>query len=516
MADIASANIPVSFSGLDALKAQMNSLAGDLKSKLGGGLSSGLAMIGLAAGIGATVAMCIKKAMDAEKSMAEMKGLLKETGQEVDGNMQKFKGLATAISQTTTVSRGQVNELIKMALQHGATADSATHLSTTALGLSKRLGMDATTAMELLTRGDERSLKMLGKHSTEIAKATTLQGKLDAINRVAAEGMALQQDELNTTAGGFEHLLNQVSSLCKQFGDILLPVVNWVVKGVSVFFDWIGAVTDATRSYMSTNDSCWGGLSGWIETLSGIWDEYVSLVKTAYEAIIYGCLNWKLTLQIYIKQVILNWITFGERLAWVFENAVIYCQWAFSNFSDIIKTEWSFAVAAFSNGIENIKRLWDAFKSWISGGEWTMPEMKSLTEGAQNYIKEMPKFTEFAHSAIGQQIEDGLNKDKEEWLKGFGEFSANVTKAMPDKDKAKGIVDKSLGISSADITGNQAKESKGGGFSGMPDLWKKMQESIMKGQQEQTQKKIEKNTLRAAKAMEKLADKKQNNTAVAG
>lgn len=292
--ELASATIPISISGMDKLSADLSAIKGQLESKLGSGLMKGLGMLGIAAGIGTTVAMAVKRAMDASEKLNEMKATLAATGQEVDGSIAKFKQLATSINTITGVSKGQTMELLETALKMGKTADEAQRLSTTALGLSKRLGIDSKEALELLSRGDDRAMMALGRHSTEIAKATTAQGKLDAINKVAAEGMKMLSAEAETGKGKWERIQQQIGSLYTKFGQMLLPIVEDVIDGLSEFFDWVMQLVDAIGS-MGESVNIFGDVGESATSMGDLFGGVVKTIKEWVEALVMVFCNWDLT-----------------------------------------------------------------------------------------------------------------------------------------------------------------------------------------------------------------------------
>jgi len=505
--------VPISFSNLEKFSADLNSIKGQLESKLGGGLMKGLGMLGLVTGIGATVTMAISKAMEGEEKLHDMKDTLAATGQEVDGNVAKFKALAGAISQTTTVGKGQVMGLIESGLKMGLNADAAQRLSTTALGLSKRLGIDSAEAMELLARGDDRALLALGRHSKEIQEATTKQGKLDSINRVAAQGMEQLRGGTETTTGKWEKLHQTVGSLYTRFGTMLLPVVSKVVEWLSELFDWINQLIGATNDYGSSCE-IFNSVGGYVSAMGDIFSSVCKTIKEYVNGLVFAFNNWDLVVQTVGLNIAMSVVGIGDRIQWFANQSVILFNWACANWKGLIIDYFTAACTIFVNLSSNIKSIWDGLINWFSGKGFTC-NWKPLMSGFESAIKEAPKFQSFVHSEVYNGLSKQMDQVTKQWDSRAQKWQESLDKNKKDPKKDKALVDANVGINTSDIT----TKSKGGGgsFSGLSDAWKKAQEGIMKSsadkQKEQDRKRTREGVERTAKAVEKMAGKPTHATA---
>jgi len=505
--ELASATIPISVDGMSKVLSDLNTIKGELVSKLGGSLMKGLGMLGVAVGVGTIISKSISSAMDAEAHLKELKETLAAMGQAVDTNVAKFKELATNIQATTTTSKGQVMALLQHGLQLGLTADQSERLSTTALGLSKRLGIDSKEALELLARGDERAMTALGRHSKEIANATTLQGKLDAINKVAKEGMAMAHGELDTGKGKWEHLEQTISSLYTKMGEGLMPVISKIIDGLSDFFDWItqliGAVQDfgSSCSIFSTSGDAVSGFGTVFSSVCKTIKEYV-------EGIVFAFNNWDLVVKEVGIEMAMTVVGMGERLAWFGQQVPIVLTWIWDNWKEIFTTIGSFVKSVFMGVVENVKNLWGALLGWFKGAgfnfNWT-PLMKDF----QSTIKEAPAFTKFIHSDMYNGLSKQLDETDKEFQQRAEKWQGSMDKGKIDKKKAAKAVDATIGIVAGDVNKDKSKTS-GSGFSGLADFWKKAQENLLKaGEKEaqQAQKKTADNTAKIEKHLAKIAGK---------
>ena len=507
--DMFEAFIPISFTNLEKFKGDINSVASELTSKLGSSLMSGLGVLGLAVGIGATVTKAIQSAMAGESHLQELKSALKSTGQEVEGNIAKFNKFAAAIAATTPVSKGQVKELIELGLKHSLSADQAERFTSKALGLAKATGIDAKEAMELLARGDERSLTALSRHSKEIDLAALKQGNFTSLNKLAARGTDELKDANQTAEAKWKKLGDTIDDLYKKFGTMLLPIVTNVIDALSGFFDWINDLIGATSEFSAENDTSWGGLSSWMETIKSIWDTVVSAYKEGYETLVYSITNWKVTAELAGISIALSIVTIYERAIWLGQNMGIVAHWIWDNFTDIFKTIVSYVTNIFKNLCTNIMNLWSAVLNFFKTGRFQM-NWKDLTDGAKNEIKKMPEFTKFEHSTeMGKNLSNMLDQKAKEWVDGKKKFQDKIA---ANKEKrttaANGDWDKGGDLGKGDFK----TQSKGGGsFSGLADSWKKAQEGIMKSgadkKAEQDRKATRDNTAAIAKNTAKMANK---------
>jgi hypothetical protein len=504
--ELASATIPVSIEGMQKLAADLGAIKGQLESKLGGGLMKGLGMLGVAVGIGTTVTMAIKRAMDASEKLNEMKATLAATGQEVNGSIAKFKELAASINLVGGVSKGQTMELLQMALKMGKTADEAGRLSTTALGLSKRLGIDSKEALELLARGDDRAMMALGRHSKEIAGATTQQGKLDAINKVAAQGMKMLGAEAESGKGKWERIQQQIGSLYTRFGQMLLPVVEKVIEALSGFFDWIMQLVDAVGS-LGGSVTVFGDVGGAVSSMGDIFNGVVKTMKSWIETIVMMFNNWDLVVQQTGISIAMSVVGIGDRIQWFANQSVALIQWAVTNWKEIIMDYFNVGQTIFSNLATNIKSVWQGLLNWFSGKGFSF-NWTPLMEGFKSEVKNAPAFTEFVHSDLYNGLSKQMESASNEWNNRAAKFQDAMNKAKPDKAKAEAVVNANLGVTASDMNGKT--QGKGGSFTGLTDFWKKAQEGILKNDQKEAlnaQKKTAKHTEKMEKHLEQIAKK---------
>ena len=475
--ELASATIPISIEGMQKLGSDLNAIKEQLASKLGGGLMSGLGMLGIATGIGATVAMAVKRAMDSAEKLSEMKATLAATGQEVNSSIAHFKELAASINLVTGTSKGQVMGLIEQSLKMGKTSEEAQRLSTTALGLSKRLGIDSKEALELLSRGDERALTALGRHSSEIAKATTQQEKLDAINRVSAEGIKMLAEHNDSSAGKWERIQAQIGSLYTKFGELLLPIVNKVIGVLSGLFEWITTLSGACSDFEGESSSSFSAVGEVVSWLGDIFSSIFAAIGRGIEIIIYSIKNWRLSFEMAGTYVALCVVTMGERIVWFGKQIPIVLGWVWENWKDIFTDIGNFVATIFTNMAKNLKSIWSGVVSFVKG-EGFKPNLTPLTNGFKSAIKKMPELTKFEHSGMGTALESQFNELKRKYGEGLGKFDEQLEKHKPNKAAAQKIVDANLGIKAEDMNAKPTK--KGGSFEGLADYWKKAQEKYIK------------------------------------
>jgi len=506
--EVGAATIPIKVDGMAKVLEDLNTVKGQLADKLGGGLMKGLGMLGIAVGIGAIVSKAIGNAMGAETKLHEMKDTLKATGQEVDNNVKSFQKLAANIQATTPVSKGAVMALIETGLKMGMTAEQAERLSTTALGLSKRLGIDATEALHLIARGDDRAMMALGRHSKEIANASTKQEKLNAINQVAAQGMEMLHGDMETGKGKWEHLLQNVDSLFTKLGQALLPAITAVIEGLSGFFDWIIQLIGATASFTSSTEESTGKVTTLWSVLGTFFSDVAKTMKEWIETIVFAFNNWDLTVKTVGITVAMMFVNIADRILWFGKQSLILLQWAVKNWQGLFIDVWNLGKTVFVNLVDNIKNIWSALISWFSGEgfnfKWT-----PLLKGFQSAIKEAPAFTQFVHSDVYNGLSQQLKEVDKDWEKRAGKWNQSMQGAKIDKKQAKEAVDATIGIKATDTNAPKDK-GKGSGFENLVDFWKKAQESILKSEQKEAvnaAKKTAANTEKMAKSLEKMANR---------
>jgi hypothetical protein len=170
------------------------------------------------------------------------------------------------------------------------------------------------------------------------------------------------------------------------------PTVLAALDTVKMVWDGIlAAVATAIDAISSAIDGLFGALGASLRESGQSWAE---TVRGWIESVLFFSDHWRLYVDLWWERLKLFASNSWERLEAFAQNVVEVGRWLSNNWREIFDTLGDFIVAVFRNAGENIRRIWTSVTDWISGKGWDPPNLKPLTEGFKNTIKEMPRFVE--------------------------------------------------------------------------------------------------------------------------
>lgn len=172
---------------------------------------------------GAALGLMTRAAIRQEQAELMLDAALKTTGQSADVYGAKLRKAASEIQNLTTQGDEATLELMAMGLNLGVTADQLEDTTRMALGLAKALGQDSKAGMRNYALAMQGNFLMLARYIPAVRAATTEQGKLNAVNKIAAAGFKQLQAEAETTGGRITQLWNTIGDLSEKIGDVFLP-----------------------------------------------------------------------------------------------------------------------------------------------------------------------------------------------------------------------------------------------------------------------------------------------------
>jgi hypothetical protein len=494
---LAEAVVEIKTQGLEQVK---SGFAG-VKSMLGQ-LGITPAALGFTA-LGGALAFATKRAIDAEKHLAEMKGALSSSGQAVNENIARFNQLAEAIQGTTTASKGEVNALILQGLHMGLSAQQAAQFASMSLGAAKATGKSAEEILDgavKLANGMRSGLE----HSVPaIANAATQSGKLAALSALGRQGMGMMQEEAGTTGGKMEHLSQSIGSLYTKLGSVFLPVVSSIVDGVQSFIDVVTQAIGAIQRFNASNATSMSESSASFIDFGNIGKMVFTWITEGVEWCAKSWLKMKLSLEL-VGAVLAATFDYGLEYVKVFAtNSWNTITWFFENFGDIAKTVGNYVVTVFTNMGSNMKKLWQGVMDFLHGKGFHV-DFTPLTEGFKNEIKKMPEYVKAQDLGYGQVINGILDKMNAIDEK-FPQHWANAAKkATPELKKQ---LQEAMKVDLKPVAPKKT-EGSGSSSSSLTDIWKNAQQSLLGGNVAKQQLNIAQQQLVVAK--QQLAITKQH------
>jgi hypothetical protein len=196
-----------------------------VKSVISTGLRGALGALGIGLGIGAVIAFLNKTteaALEAQKTQTKLRATLMATGAEVQSNVSRFNELAKTLADTTNTSKATTLSMVSLALNMGIGVDQIEAMTTSAIGLSEAIGVDAEDAMRALIKATEGNFKALDKAIPAVRNATTAEAKLAEIQKISNRGLQEKAALTRTVAGETEKFGMALKALYVSVGNLQL------------------------------------------------------------------------------------------------------------------------------------------------------------------------------------------------------------------------------------------------------------------------------------------------------
>jgi hypothetical protein len=231
--------------GVTGLGGRLQGLTG-LSTEAGTGiLGMSSAMTAGAAAGAALVAMVGVKAVHAydahEAALIQVQNAFRNNRALVAANITDFDQLADSLQRVTGVSRDEINAAAAVGARFAQSGDQLRAMIPLAVDLSVKLGVDVPTAMGMLGKASEgslRPLKALGINTTAVSaqlKGMTRESdRLQLIMGLLQPRVSGLAGEMGKTFSGQLHILEgQLRDLFIQIGSDLVPVLTTFTHGLN-------------------------------------------------------------------------------------------------------------------------------------------------------------------------------------------------------------------------------------------------------------------------------------------
>lgn len=186
----------------------------------------------------------LHRAMDlftaTETTLLKLKAAIEATGQAVEPTLARFQDFAKAMFESTGTSKDQTLHLLQMASNYGLTGDAAMRATKAAIALSASQGGSAEHFLMVGKAIEEGNAHMI-HHVQALRGITDPQQKLAKAAEMVASGMKVAEAQMDSTAGVMKRFSTVMTSLTKQFGEVVAegvkPVVKWLTELVKNFTD---------------------------------------------------------------------------------------------------------------------------------------------------------------------------------------------------------------------------------------------------------------------------------------
>jgi hypothetical protein len=279
-------------------------------------------------------------------------------------------------------------------------------------GLAGRLsGSLAGIGSRLASLGRVATASLGGIVAGTGAAAVGVTALLSEMGRAEDAGAALQGI---TTA--WDAMWSRLREIGMEFGELIARVfgIQSGIEGITEYLsaaweEWKPTVLAALDLVKMVWDGIWSvvltAVDGILSLIDGLFgalgislrdsgQSWAETVRGWIESVLFFTENWRLYVDLWWERLKLFASNSWERIKAFGQNLVEVGRWLWDNWREIFETLGNFIGAVFRNAGENIRRIWTSVTDWISGKGWDPPDLKPLTEGFRNTIKEMPRFVE--------------------------------------------------------------------------------------------------------------------------
>jgi hypothetical protein len=218
-----------------------------------------VAMAALAAGVAVAIKQTVQAFMESEASSKKLESALKLRGDNVDQLLPKYKALATAIAQQTTLDDDAVVAAMALGRNMGITAGNLEKATVAAVGLSEKYGMGLEPAMELVSKAASGNTESLQRYGIMLSDTLSPQEKFAELLNQGADAFDSARGAADTTQG-------KLKQLAKAYGELQEDIGQAIVES-GVFQEalaWVKAKIEEIRSS--------GALEKWAESVTSTFD----------------------------------------------------------------------------------------------------------------------------------------------------------------------------------------------------------------------------------------------------
>lgn len=325
----------------------------------------------------------------------------KITFEQLSGVVGRVAPMAKAAGENMDTMLGALSGLTRQGL-------SASEASTRLVAMLRTASKEGTSLMGLVQKyqGQDLASIMGDVTETEAAQGIAalsgdvqgLQGDIEAMANSGGARLEAFEKYQDTFAAKWDKAKAAAGGLFRTLGNLLLPILTPLIQGITTVVNWISDLVGWIKEAVSGNIE-WSktiqGVGEWMSNFLGwvgpLWDQFLSGLAYAWAVCKAVVVNWKTALELAVTASAYHVVKFVNQISHFFGETLPYALGYFGrNWREIFQTAADYVVTVFTNLGENIGNFFYEVWNQLSSGfteDWNY-EWKSLSEGAQNYVKE--------------------------------------------------------------------------------------------------------------------------------
>lgn len=174
----------------------------------------------------------------AEQDLARAFGRSKE---DMSEQIDRFNSLADAIANVTVISDEQVTRMFALAKNLGVTDDAMEQTIVSAIGLSRKLGIELPAAVKLLADAQNGNVKGFERFNIVMSETQSAQENYNKVLRIGLDNFANVTREVHTSSGAWVQFKNSVNDLIAAFSD--LAENSFIARALQRITSWVDTLT---------------------------------------------------------------------------------------------------------------------------------------------------------------------------------------------------------------------------------------------------------------------------------
>lgn len=430
------------------------------------------AFAGLTAGL--TFKSIFDAASEAEEAVSGLRAALTLAGTGTDAAVKTMQDFATSIEHVTTLSDEAVLRIATIGVNIGKfTGETLKDATVAAIGLGKRLGVEAPAAMELLSKAAQGNTSTLGRYGIVLGDTLTTQQKFNAILKLGAESFALAEAETGTMSGKLLQLKEASGDFLEVLGgglagalspmlDVAKNAIIGLTEGFGRFAAFVTPIMGQVREALASAFTFWSenilpvqlADFGMIEAavvalwqavseaatgigtaisvafsfvgniFAGLGIELGGLKETFQVAFItmeYAFKNWREYVELGLLSVTLGLVKFYNEVEYAVGIVGQHLVWLGENWRNILTDMYNFTATVVQNMYKNLTAFFSAVTSWLKGDgfnfEWT-----GLLKGFESTLTKLPEIVERHKGPLEEALEGMVGDLGNSLATGFLDF----------------------------------------------------------------------------------------------
>jgi len=338
-------------------------------------------LVGAAAAIGVSFGIeqiknAAKAALDAygeeQAAIAKLQQSLANLG--AQSETQGLLQYADELEKMTVVSHDTITGMMQLGAAMGnLSGDKLKQATQAAIGFSRAFGIDAETAMKMVSKAAEGNYTAMSRYGVQINKNASDEEKWQAVMARGAEAFKVARSESGTYTGAMASLKNAVHTMAEEAGKQLAPMViaiaNTIKENMPVIKEFVAGLIDGFKNILKV------GLV--------IYTFYETEIKHWKDGLLLAFTAVRLAVTVFVNDVI---YFFSKKLP-------AYVDWFKDHWKEVLNRMIENFKHLVDNVATNLYGLWEAIKGFLKGEgfdfKWT-----ALTEGFEDALKGLPEIAE--------------------------------------------------------------------------------------------------------------------------